>query len=560
MVRQFLNRITAPIRGLHEAAYLLALFALLSQILALVRDRLLAAAFGAGGTLDVYYAAFRIPDFLFATVASLLSLYALMPVLSRLEERHPGQMIAFLRQILVAFFVAMGIIAAIAFVAAPWLTRALAPGFAGTEAAAQLLLLTRIMLLQPILLGMSNLLANITQLRQRFLLYAVSPLLYNIGIISGVVIFYPLIGISGLAWGVILGAFLHMALQIPAFAAEQASKPLPFAEVRKHLSEVLMLSVPRTLALASTQISLLALTALASFLSAGSIAIFMFAYNLQAVPIAIIGVSYSVAAFPTLARLYARGENAKISAHVETALRHLVFWSVPAMVLAIVLRAELVRVILGAGAFDWEATRLTAAALALFVISLVAQNVTLLIARTYYAAGNSRKPLYYGIIDVAVSVGAALALVWLFHASAATRLFIESLLRVDAVPGTTVLMLALGYALGSIAAAVVGYAYFVRDFSVPQQRIARLTFQSFGASVVGGAAAYGALAAMGGGVLSTTLGVFFAGLVSGSVGLAVIVFLLILLKNAEILEVYAALRSRIRTHAPLVIEATEIES
>jgi putative peptidoglycan lipid II flippase len=102
---------------------MLAIFALGSQLLALVRDRLLAAAFGAGHTLDVYYAAFRIPDFLFATVASLISLYALLPVLSRLEQEHPSLVIAFMRNTLLIFFVAMGIIAGVAFISRRRLSR-----------------------------------------------------------------------------------------------------------------------------------------------------------------------------------------------------------------------------------------------------------------------------------------------------------------------------------------------------------------------------------------------------------------------------------------------------
>lgn len=560
MVRNILNRITAPIRDLHEAAYALALLALLSQLLALVRDRLLAAAFGAGGTLDVYYAAFRIPDFLFATVASLLSLYALMPVLSRLEEERPGRMIAFLRRALSVYFIAMGAVALAAFLLAPLLMRVIAPGFSGTGAEGQVVLLTRILLLQPVLLGASNVLANLTQLENRFILYAVSPLLYNVGIITGVVAFYPVIGIAGLGWGVVLGAFLHVALQAPYFARARVREVMSLTETLRHLRQVLLLSIPRTLALASTQVSLLALTALASFFAAGSIAVFMFAYNLQAVPIAIIGVSYSVAAFPTLARLHAKGERAELARHVENALRHLLFWSIPATVLAIVLRAELVRVILGAGAFDWAATRLVAAALALFVLSLVAQNVTLLVARTYYAAGQSRKPFYFGVADVVLSVGSALLLSYLFHGNAFVRAFVEALLRVDSIPGTTVLMLALGYALGSVVKAIAGYAYLSRDFMVPQSRIARLAFQSTGASIVGGAAAYAALALLGGRILETTFGVFLAGLIAGIAGILVIALILKLLGNEEITEVYRAIRVRAtRAYAPPV-ETTDIES
>src|SRR3954469_13995122 len=104
MVRSFLSVFGKEIHGMHEAAYLLALFALGSQLLALVRDRLLAAHFGASHTLDLYYVAFRIPDLLFATVASLLSLYALMPILSKLEQESEPKMVGFVRQTLLLFF------------------------------------------------------------------------------------------------------------------------------------------------------------------------------------------------------------------------------------------------------------------------------------------------------------------------------------------------------------------------------------------------------------------------------------------------------------------------
>lgn len=560
MVGRILERLTAPVRGLHQAAYVLATLALASQALALVRDRLLASTFGAGGTLDIYYAAFRIPDFLFATAASLLSLYALMPVLSRLEAEHPGRMIAFLRRMLLGFFVVMALLSAALFLLAPKLMVLVAPGLTGA-AGEELLLLTRILLLQPILLGASNVLANLTQMRHRFLLYAVSPVLYNLGIIIGIVVLAPLWGVAGLAWGVVLGALLHVLIQVPYFARERTKERIPLADTARILREVLVLSVPRTLALASTQISLIALTALASLFAVGSISIFMFAYSLQAVPIAIIGVSYSVAAFPTLARLYARGEALELATHVENALRHILFWSIPAMALVVVLRAQLVRVILGAGAFDWVATRLTAAALALFILSLVAQNIVMLISRTYYAAGNSKKPLLYGFLDIGVSVGSAALLASFFHANTDFRLFVEALLRVDSTPGTTVLMLALGYTLGSIAKAVVAYCLFVRDFKIPQARIGRLAFQSVGASMIGATAAYGALAFVGHITpLDTFWSVFLDGLIAGVVGIVVTALVLRALGNQEIAEVYRALRSRFMRTAPVALETTDIES
>jgi putative peptidoglycan lipid II flippase len=336
---------------------------------------------------------------------------------------------------------------------------------------------------------------------------------------------------------------------------------VPWKEARQHLKQVLALSVPRTFALASTQVSLLVLTALASYLAAGSISVFTFAYNLQAVPIAIIGVSYSLAAFPTLARLYAEGKGEELAKHVETAMRHLLFWSVPATALMIVLRAQLVRVILGSGAFDWTATRLTAAALALFVLSLAAQNATLLIARTYYAAGNSRKPFYFGLADIFVSIAGAVGLVALFHSSPDLRLFIESLLRVDSVAGSTVLMLALAYALGSIAEALIGYAYFIRDFGVRGRRIGRVAFESLGAGIVGAAAAYAVLALFG--TLASsgeTLGIFLHGFVAGIAGIIATALMFWLMKSEELRETWGALHHKFVARAAPAMEPTEVES
>jgi len=562
MVRRLLSAVGFETRGLHEAAYLVALFALISQFLGLFRDHLLAATFGASGTLDIYYSAFRVPDFMFATVASLLSLYALLPVLSRLEEKSSSLMLSFMRQALLLFFVVIGAVSAVLFILAPELIRLIAPGLAAVPTSyAELLMLTRILLLQPIFLGASNILANLTQMRHRFVLYSISPLLYNIGIIFGIMILYPLWGIAGLGWGVVFGAAMHLMLQVPFFAAERISEELPLRQALRELWQVLILSVPRTLTLAAGQMSLLVLVALASFFTVGSISIFMFAYNLQAVPLTIIGVSYSIAAFPTLSRLHARGERAEFARYIEAALRHMLFWAIPATVFVIVLRAQLVRVILGAGAFNWDATRLTAAALALFVISLVAQSLTMFIARCYYAAGNTRKPLYWGIAGVAVSVLASLLLVALFQSSYFARVFTENLLRVTDVPGTAVLMLAFGFAVGSIANFALGFTYFVRDFKITHGPLGRLVFQSFAAAVLGGAVTYEVLAMTGAvGTINTAVGLLLQGSVAGVLGILTATAVLALLKNQELSEALSAFRRRFKDTDTIALEPTDIES
>ncbi|MBP9710823.1 MAG: hypothetical protein KBD50_00955 [Candidatus Pacebacteria bacterium] len=548
------------VKGMHHAAYVLAGFALGSQLLALIRDRLLASSFGAGQTLDLYYAAFRIPDLLFVGVASLLSLYALLPVLSKLESENPGLVIAFMRKMLILFFVGMSIVCAIAYVFAPQLISLVVPGLADEPARfAELVFLTQILLLQPILLGFSNLLANLTQLRHRFILYSISPLLYNLGIIGGILFLYPKMGLPGLVWGVCLGALLHALVQLPFFTLERETVRLPWARTWKHFKEVLILSVPRTFSLAAGQISLLCVIAVASLLPAGSISVFTFAWNLQAVPLTIIGVSYSVAAFPTLARFFAGQKSLEFVRHVEAAIRHIIFWSLPAIVLIVVLRAHIVRVILGFGAFDWSATRLVAAALALLVLSLTAQSISLLIARAYYAAGNTVKPLVLAVIEVAVSVVAALSLVVAFDHYPLLRSTVEMMLRVDDVPGTAVLMLALGLTLGAIARFSVGLALLARDFSIPLGPARRLFFESLTASVTGGVAAYGTLQLFDPLVdTSTVPGILTQGFAAGTMGLLAAAAILYILKSKELVEIVSAARQKLVGTEQVAVEPSDM--
>jgi putative peptidoglycan lipid II flippase len=422
--------------------------------------------------------------------------------------------------------------------------------------------LMRILLLQPILLGISNTISSLTQLRHRFVLYSVSPLLYNLGIIFGAVFLYPYMGIAGLGVGVVLGALMHMAVQLPFFFSEKSEGRVGVSRLMTLTREILALSIPRTLALASNQISLLVLIALASFLVPGSITIFNFAYNLQSVPLTIIGISYSVAAFPTFARLYAQGAKEEFTRFAEDALRHIVFWSVPCTVFMIVLRAQIVRTILGAGQFNWDATRLTAAALALFVLSLLAQSATFLISRAYYASGDTRKPFWFGCADIGISILSALGLLWIFNDDLFFKEFIEALLRVNDIAGTGVLMLSLGYALGSIAEFIIGYIFFARDFAISQTNFRRLFFETFAASVIGGAVSYIILAATGQtGTINTTIGIFAQGFGAGVAGIIVSVALLWVLKSRELREVSAALRRRFADTPQVVpVQPSDVET
>jgi len=384
MVKRVFNFVYREVRGLHQAAYILALFAFASQLLAVVRDRLLAHTFGAGFELDLYYAAFRIPDLLFVLFASALSVFVLLPfVMQRTEEKNAKEGTKILSQMFTLFLLVYVVVAAALAFFAPFFVQLLFPGL--VEHFDQLTLLMRILLLQPLLLGLSSLCGVVTQMNHRFILYAISPLLYNVGIILGIVVLYPYFGLTGLVLGVVLGAVGHLLIQVPYLIQSSYKFSLLFTFEWKLIGKILAVAVPRALTLSTNQLVLLVLVGMATIMTAGSVSVFQFALNLQSVPLVIIGMSYSVAAFPTLSSVYGKQDINGFNLQLLTAFRHIIFWSIPIVVLVIVLRAQLVRVLLGSGEFDWSDPRLTAAVLAVFVISLTAQAILLLLTRAFSA-------------------------------------------------------------------------------------------------------------------------------------------------------------------------------
>lgn len=472
---------------------MLGLSSLASQLLGLVRDRLLAGTLGTGTELDIYYGAFRLPDLIYATIASFVSVTILIPLLSQKigEDDLPGA-----RRLLSAVFSAFVIVMLIASVAAfgliPFLVPYLAPGFSA-DALEKLTLLSRILLLSPILLGLSNLFGSVTQTFRKFLLYSLCPIFYNLGIIVGLVALYPRYGLAGLVWGVILGALLHLLTQLPVVLEYKFWPTLSWRVVRENFLEikkVVLISLPRTITLSTNQIALIAVVALASVLGQGAISVFNLSYNLQSVPLAIIGVSYSVAAFPTLTNLFTKGQLAEFLVKIREASQHIIFWSLPAMVLFIVLRAQIVRVILGSGAFDWSATRLTAACLAIFTVSIVAQNLVQLLVRAYYAGGRTQKPLWLNLSSYLLVVVLAYGLTQFYAASEPFRQLIARLFRVQGLTGASVLMLPLAFSLGSILNAVLLLWMFRQDFGFNLRPLLNTFARTSLAALLGGAVTY----------------------------------------------------------------------
>ncbi len=546
MVNRIIKLFHQEIAGVHQAAFLIGFFTFLSQLLALVRDRLLAHHFGAGATLDIYYAAFRIPDLMYAAVASLVSISVLIPFFSGIFEQKKEEANRLMSTVFTVFLALMIAISIVVWLLMPYLAKLLMPGINDPVALEKLISLSRLLLLQPIFLGISNLLGVITQISRRFFLYAMSPILYNLSIIAGLVFLYPVMGIKGVAVGVIVGGLLHFAIQVPYVWKQGLLPRITFNIDHKIVWDIFKLSVPRTLTLSASNIELIFITSYASLITAGSISIFNFSNNLQSVPFAIVGVSYALAAFPTLSACFARGERDQFIEHVTTAARHIIFWSIPITSLFIVLRAQIVRIILGSGSFNWDNTRLTAACLALFTISLVGQGLELLFIRAYYAAGRTTKPLFVNLASSIVTIGMPFVLLQLFNHEPMFRFFIEALFKVGGIEGSAVLMLPLGFSIGTLVNAALFWIMFERDFGSLAARVNHALFSSFGAGVVGATAAYVAINYVDDFVnLNTFGGILTQGIVGGVAGLIVTILIFKLMNSRELGEVWTALNQKL---------------
>lgn len=402
--RQQINSITV-------AAALVALSSLASRFLGVIRDRILAGQFGAGTDLDIYYAAFRIPDLIFNLIVLGALSAGFVPIFTSLikdfsadnnSNKNNQEAWSLANNVLNLLLLGLGILSLVGIIFAPLLTQLITPGF-GPEEKAATASLTRIMFLSPLFLGVSGVLGGILQSFKRFLTYSLAPIFYNLGIIFGALFLTPSLGLDGLAWGVALGAIFHMAVQIPAVYYLGFRYRLVIIWRDLNTWKIGRMMIPRTLGLAISQINLVIITIIASGLSSGSLAVFNLANNLQSFPIGIFGISFAIAAFPSLAA--AAFDKEKLAQSFSETMRQILFFVVPASVLIIVLRAQIIRVVLGTGNFDWQDTISTMNTLGFFALSLFAQATIPLLVRVFYARHNSTTPFYLGLLTVALNIG-----------------------------------------------------------------------------------------------------------------------------------------------------------
>lgn len=532
----------ADLDNIHHAAFWLGFFGIVADILGLLRDRLLAGIFGASRTLDIYYAAFRVPDFLYTAMILFTASTAIIPIFLKRYGEEKKEAEELLGSIIMFFSAVTVALSVVIFFLMPFITRHSLPGFSQKDIESTILL-SRILLLSPFFLGLSNILSSVTQAFRRFFVYGLSPVFYNVGIILGVGVFYQFWGLAGLAWGVAFGTFLHMSIQIPSLIGLKIW-PRFKNFWTKELKQVSLLSLPRTLGLSITQITTFILTGVASNFHQGSIAIFNLSVNLEYIPVTIIGLSYSVAAFPDLVALSINKAKDNFEKYFSAAMRHIIFWTVPMSVLILVLRAQIVRVILGSGAFSWSDTRLTAAALFILCLAIVFQSLFMLLVRAFYAEGESWRPLFINAIASLLSVGATFWFSDMLTSSHALGRFLSVALRLSDIEDIRIISLPLGIFIGSLFNFIFLFFSFKNIFGwSPTKGLKNMLLQILSASAVGGLITYWGLDVFSHLFnLHTFLGIFFQGLFAGIFGILAIIAVLWFLGNKEFFEILSSAR------------------
>jgi len=522
-------------RTITSAAIILGLASMASSFFGLLRDRLLAGTFGAGDTLDIYYAAFRIPDLVY-NLLILGSLSAtFIPIFVSLWQKRQNsetdESWQFVNNILNLLIICLIILGVVFFFLAPYLMKLITPGF-GAQKMAQTVALARIMFLSPVLLGVSNIWGGVLQSLKRFVVFSLTAIFYNLGIIFGIVFFVPRFGIYGLAYGVVLGALLHMACQLPSILSLGFKWRFSFKLFDPAVKRMAKAITPRTLTLAISQLNWLAITVLASGLAVGSLAVFNFAYNIWSFPYGIFGIALAVAAFPTLSDEAQSKRWESYSKTFSGTFRQILFLVIPSSALFIVLRAQIVRVILGTGKFNWSNTILTINTLEFLTLALFSESLILLLVRGFFAMEDSKTPFWLGLVGSAIRISGA----WFFS-------------RELGVAG-----LALGYSVGSIANMILLWVFLERKVqNLGFKEIVVSGVKILIASCFAGGAAYLSLRLMDFFVgTHTVVGIFLQGLVAGIVGILVYFLAGLLLRSPEIRTFYETIKHRLpfRTVAP----------
>lgn len=393
-----------------KAAAIVGFFALLSKFVALVRDPLFTSKFGGDQIyiLDIYNAAFRVPDFIFSIfILGTLSV-ALIPIFVDIMVKDENRARDFANTIITLTMLSMGGIFILLYIFSWQITKLLVPGFT-PEMLTETVGLTRIIILAQIIFTLSNVCTNILYSYKRFIIAGIAPILYNLGIILGILVFYPRFGISGLGYGVLLGAAGHLLIQLPELG-RSTFRLLPAWKLHDPaIKKFFKLYLPRIFAIDLPVFSLLISTFIASRFEAGSIGIFTLSINLLSLPVSIIALSLATAIFPALSEAYAKNQELIFLDMLKKAFVQILYFMIPLTLLMLIFRAQGVRLYLGHGKFTWENTILTFNTFGVLAFSLISQSLAPILSRAFYSRQNTIIPVSINLMALALNACLAFA-------------------------------------------------------------------------------------------------------------------------------------------------------
>lgn len=377
---------------------------LASAVLGLLRTRLLISFFYIDkAVVDVFWAAFRLPDMIFQIIIVGALSSAFIPVFSRyLGNREESNKIA--SSMINVVMMVMIILSVLVYVFATPLSHLIAGGFDNTQI--ELMAnLTRIMATAQLFFGFSSFLTGVIQSHKRFLIPALSPVLYNLGIIIGILAFGKTLGIYGPAIGVVIGACLHLLAQLPLARKLGFHYSLIWDRKNSAVKEMSKLMLPRVLTLSLVQIEATAIVTFSSWLSPGTVTIISIAQQLANLPVRLIGIPIGQASLPFFTKITSKNDLLSLATMVNKTILEMLYLALPSSVIILVLRIPLVRLAYGADSFPWAETVLTGKLVAILAVSIAARSLTHVLVRVFYSLHNTTTPFLTNLLSTIINIG-----------------------------------------------------------------------------------------------------------------------------------------------------------
>jgi putative peptidoglycan lipid II flippase len=380
---------------------------LLGQIAGLVRSILVARTFGASPELDAFFAANRVSETLFLLIAGGALGSAFIPTFTGLlakKETESAWRLA--SSIANAVILTLSLLAALIAVFAPQVVRyALAPGLSNDAYLFALTIsLLRIQLISAVLFGLGGLIVGILNAHQVFLIPALTPALYQLGIIFGALVLAPSMGIYGLAWGVVIGAALYLLVQLPTLLIQKGTYTFALGLRDALVRQVFLLMGPRLLGVAIVQLNFWVNTWLASQMAPGSVSGLYYGFSLMLMAQAVIAQSVAIAAMPTFSAQHALGQKDEMRASLAASIRGVILLALPASIGLILLREPIVSLLYQRGEFDERSVQLVSWALLWYAAGLVGHSIMEILTRAFYAQHDTRTPVVIGTIAMGLNV------------------------------------------------------------------------------------------------------------------------------------------------------------